>query len=96
MKKNTNHGITDQRRSCFELAIFIASTMFGNPFAPRTTLQFSKIQCNWSSGDEVSAKVPTRVLSTPALETAMRRTRTLQDVKEPAGIGEPDLGVAMF
>lgn len=26
----------------------------------------------------------------------MRRTRTLQDVKKPAGIGEPDLGVAMF
>jgi len=47
-----------QRKSCFELAIFIASTMLLKPFASRTTLQFSKIQCNWCSGDVVSAKVP--------------------------------------
>ena len=47
-----------QRRSCFELAIFMASTTVLTPLAARTTLQFSKIQCNWCSDEVVSANVP--------------------------------------
>lgn len=50
-----------QSKSCFEEAILIASTILLIPFAARTTLQFSKIQCNWCSGDVVSANVPTMI-----------------------------------
>lgn len=34
------------KRSCFELAILMASMMLVTPLAARTTLQFSNIQCS--------------------------------------------------
>jgi hypothetical protein len=46
IKQTPKEDELNQRKSCFELAIFIASTMLLKPFASRTNLQFSKIQCN--------------------------------------------------
>lgn len=85
----------NQRKSCFELAIFIASTMLLKPFASRTILLFSKIQCNWCSGDVVSAKVPNtcECRFVPAVNA---QSPTLQYVQQSARVCEPDLDVLVF
>lgn len=57
-----NQG-ADQRKSCFRVPILIASTMQLIPSAFLTTLAFSNIQCNWSSGEPVSANVPVKRVS---------------------------------
>ena len=78
-----------------ELAIFIASTMLLKPFASRTILLFSKIQCNWCSGDVVSAKVPNtcECRFVPAVNA---QSPTLQYVQQSARVCEPDLDVLVF
>jgi hypothetical protein len=71
-------------KSCFELAIFNASTIVLKPSKERTSLQFSIIQCSWCSGDVVSANVPGK--GHDMRDEADQVKCTLKNIHEPSGV----------